>query len=143
MCKSYVMHLCWGFCSVLCILCSVFCSVSFVVCAFCVHIVCCSVSVSVLHICVLYLCMCICMQVCVCVCVYVRTCVCVHVCEDWLLRCSVAIRYPPIWLPMRVYGKNYKAKKTQPLIKLTSIWFSSFLLSFKIMLLLSEKVSIK
>ena len=116
--------LCWG-----CVLFSVFSCMC--VCVFvsvrcsllhrCCYVLCILYSVlcvifSVLHlccICVLYLCMCVLCSVYVCVhivCVLCAYCVCI-VCVRILCVCIRlrfnSIRYPPCWLPMRVYGKNY------------------------------------
>lgn len=83
-------------------------------------------------------------------------CVCMCVCRIVCILCAYCVREVSGWgcvttqsdTPHVGYLCGYmvriiKYKKTQPLIKLKSIWFSTFLLYFKIMLLLSEKVSIK
>ena len=125
------------FCSVcaawLLYLCSVFCVCVYLVSVYCV---------------------CMCVQDCVHI-VCVLCAYCVHlVCVSCI--CSVCVREVSGWgcvttqsdTPHVGYLCGYmvriiKYKKTQPLIKLKSIWFSTFLLYFKIILLLSEKVSIK
>ena len=95
-----------------CLCCSLCCSLSSSVCCIlfclCVCILCayCVRNIRILYIfyscACAYVCRCMIDYVCICVRMYVRTCVCVCV----RIGCK-PIRYPPIWLPMRVYGKNY------------------------------------
>ena len=107
-----VFVLCSVFCSVLhiCILylCSVCVQIVCILCAFCVYLYCWGAA----YMCILYS-----MQVHIVVhgmiayvCICVRS-VCVCVCRVFGWGLSNSIRYPPIWLPMRVYGKNYIVQK--------------------------------
>ena len=87
----------------MCIVISILCRIVCKLCVYCVQIVCICI-VEVLHICVFCI-LCRCILLCM-VCrymyvrlrMYVRTCVCRYSVE---VR-SNSIRYPPIWLPMRV-----------------------------------------
>ena len=132
------------FCVVLfCVFCVLF-SVLSSVCCIVVYVYCVEVF------CILY--WYICLQVYYCACVYLVSVLCVCMCVCILCACVRACE-----VPVEVTQSDtphsgclcgymvriIKYKKTQPLIKLKSIWFSTFLLCFKIMLLLSEKVSIK
>ena len=132
---------CTAYC---CILCSVLCVL------FCVEVVLCSVCVCAN--CVRSVCgvlFCLCVQVYMfagvllrmCVSVYVYVCAYVCVVFGWGL-------WTQSDTPLYGYLCGYrvriiKVQKNSTLIKLKTIWFSTFLLCFKIMLLLSEKVSIK
>ena len=111
---------------------------------FCVLHRCCSVLCAAYCsvLCILYLCMCV---SCICsVCVHIVCILCACVCVRYRLRlCSTQSDTPHVGYLCGYMVRIIKYKKTQPLIKLKSIWFSKFLLCFKIMLLLSEKVSIK
>ena len=144
-----VLRLCVVLCSVL--FCSVCCTgVMFSV----LSSMCCMIVVSVF--CILY--WYICLQVYYCASVYLVSvycvCACVYCVHIVCVLCAYCVREVPVEVstqsdtPHVGYLCGYmvriiKYKKTQPLIKLKSIWFSKFLLCFKIMLLLSEKVSIK
>lgn len=137
-----VLHRC---CYVLCI---IFC----VLHDCCICILYCSVLCAA-YCCVLYLvsvfCVCMCVHiVCMCVqdCVHIVCIVCAYCVCAWGIRlrlCSTQSDTPHVGYLCGYMVRIIKYKKTQPLIKLKSIWFSTFLLCFKIMLLLSEKVSIK
>ena len=110
-------------------LCSVFCSLCYLVCA--------------AYMCIFVLCAYICLQVYMCSVLFlVRMCMCVHVCAYVWGLCANQSDTPGVGILCGYMVRIIKYKKTQPLIKLKSIWFSTFLLSFKIMFLLSEKVSI-
>ena len=119
-----VLHRC---CSVLCSVCCIY------VCCVCVLCVCMCVQDCVHIVCVLCA---YCVRI---VCVLCASCVCV---SGW--GCvTTQSDTPHVGYLCGYMVRIIKYKKTQPLIKLKSIWFSTFLLCFKIMLLLSEKVSIK
>ena len=92
-------------CSVLCCTGVVMFSVYSVFCSVCCMIVVsvfCTVEVYVLHICLLCLCI-----VCAGLCAYCVRIVCVLCAWGTGWGELNSIRYPPCWLPMRVYGKNY------------------------------------
>ena len=93
LCCVCALRLCVVLCCtgvVLCILYTVYC-----VCVYLVSVLC--------------VCMCVCILcACVCMCVYCVCIVCVLCVCAWGIRLRFnSIRYPPCWLPMRVYGKNY------------------------------------
>ena len=135
--------LCWGCvlfsvfsCMCVCVFVSVRCSLYSVL--FCS--LCCMIVVSVF--CILCMCVsCICV-LCWGVCVYCVRILCVREVFGWGWG-STQSDTPHVGYLCGYMVRIIKYKKTQPLIKLKSIWFSKFLLCFKIMLLLSEKVSIK
>ena len=144
----YVLFLsCDAYCCSLCLcvyLYSVCVHIVCILCAYCVHIVCC------------ILCANCCIFCSLCLCIYMfagvllRMCVsCAYVCAyvcAWGVRlrcCATQSDTPHVGCLCGHRVRIIKAKKNSTLIKLKSIWFSTFLLCFKIMLLLSEKVSIK
>ena len=117
-----------GLCSVLCpdiVLFSVLSCAAYMFVVVSVHIYVCRCMIS--YVCILYLVLC--------------AYVCVYVCAWGLVATQSDTPHVGCLCGYRV--RIIKAKKTQPLIKLKSIWFYTFLLCFKIMLLFSEKVSIK
>ena len=133
--------MCWGCTGVLCVLFSVvLCCVLFCVRSVCV--LCWGVYVlfCMLHICVFLFSVHVYMFAGVLLRMCYFLCVCVRMCG----RYSVEVFCNQSDTPLYGYLCGYrvriiKAKKTQPLIKLKSLYFSTFLLCFKIMLLLSEK----
>ena len=138
-------HDCLFLCSLLC--CSMCCILYLVLCSLFSVSVFCSVLYQVLRWWILLysvFCAYICLQwyvLRIVLFLYVCMCVCV-----WGIRLrSVELNpIPPLYGYLCGYMvRIIKAKKTQPLIKLKPIWFSKFLLCFKIMLIFSEKVSIK
>ena len=126
----------WGCACVLCCTGVVLFCVCCMIVVFCILYLVCVYLVSVLCVCILCA---YCVHVCV-LCVYVH----VHVCVRYPVEVnSTQSDTPHVGCLCGYMVRIIKYKKTQPLIKLKSIWFSKFLLCFKIMLLLSEKVSIK
>ena len=124
------------FCSLLHRYCSVLCAAYCCICVlYCWGV--CVYLVSVLCVCILCA---YCLHVCVhIVCILCAYCVCVR----YPVEVSTQSDTPHVGYLCGYMVRIIKYKKTQPLIKLKSIWFSTFLLCFKIMLLLSKKVSIK
>ena len=165
LCLFCVRILCCACVRILCLFCVCANCVHVVCCACVLFCVVPGVEVYVLHISLFFLCVCVCafcVQIvccilfCCCLCIYMFAgvwlimCVSCYLCSVCVCVCGVRLRLfatqsdtPHVGCLCGYMVRIIKAKKTQPLIKLKSIWFSTFLLCFKIMLIFSEKVSIK